>query len=189
MAQAERIEDWIGADVIDPEGEKVGKLEDVFSEDGSDEDEGSIGAIKAGAFGRKHRLIPLAGATVGPDYVRVRYDAELVKGSPEASDDGRISSEESAGLLSHYGLSRSSEGSGEYEAASAKAEREAAADEAANRADELEAEAEREGERASTMQDESQTAQSSAEEATDRQQRALTEAERLRQEAEGRREP
>lgn len=175
MFEAERIEDWIGVDVIGPDGEKVGKLEDVFTRSETD-DSAAIGAIKTGAFGRKHRLVPFEGATVGRDYVRVRYDADRVKDSPEIDEDGRISAAEASGLFGHYGLDRSATGSGEYEAASSRNERRAEVDAANERAAELEAQAQEDAETARSQKD-------SADQAERRRVEALEEAERLRAEA------
>lgn len=174
MFEAEQIENWIGVEVIGPDGEKVGKLEDVFAQAGGGD--ATIGAIKTGAFGRKHRLVPLEGATVGRDYVRVAYDADRVKDSPEIDEDGRISQEEASGLFSHYGLERTTAGSGEFEAASARNQRRAEVDAATERADELEAQALKDAELARSQQ-------GSAEEAEQRRREAQEEADRLRAEA------
>lgn len=182
MFEAERIEDWIGTDVVDADGEKVGKLEDVFAESGPAQP--TIGAIKTGAFGRKHRLVPLEGAAVGRDYVRVRQTVEQVKDSPEAADDGVLSAEEANGLYSYYGLERPADSGGDdLEAASAREDRRAEAEAASKRADELEEEAARQAERANAKSDESASAKGSADEAEHRRREAQEEADRLRAEA------
>lgn len=181
MFEVERIEDWIGVEVVDSDGEKVGKLDDVFAE--AEGEEPAIASVKAGTFGRKHRLVPLEGATLGRDYVRIPHGAERIEEAPELDDDARVSGEHAAALFAHYGVQRSSSGSADYEAASVREERRAEAEAAANRADELEAEAERQGERARSLQEQSEETHGTAQDADQSRQDALAEAERLRREA------
>ena len=81
MFPAENLRDWRGKKVIDPESDKIGELEAVYVDTASDEP--SFITVKVGFIGR-HRLVfvPLAGATVTPDAVRVRHDKKLVQDAP-----------------------------------------------------------------------------------------------------------
>jgi hypothetical protein len=59
----EDIKEWRGQDVIDSQGEKLGKLEDVYYD--TESDAPAFGAIKSGLVGKHITLVPLAGATAG----------------------------------------------------------------------------------------------------------------------------
>ncbi|RZS89629.1 PRC-barrel domain protein [Motilibacter rhizosphaerae] len=103
MFEAESIGLWRDKDVIDPQGGKIGTLESVYVDTGSDEP--SFAGVKTGIIGR-HRIVftPLAGATVGPGYVRIRFDKDLVKGAPGIDVDGELPADQEPAVFAHYGL-------------------------------------------------------------------------------------
>ncbi len=57
---AQHLQTWIGAEVLDRAGEKLGKLEDVYFRG----DEPLVITIRSGLAGRKHHAAALAGAAV-----------------------------------------------------------------------------------------------------------------------------
>ena len=65
MFEAENIRDWLEHDVVDADGHKIGELEAIYVDTGTDLP--SFGTVKVGMVGR-HRLVfvPLDRATVGP---------------------------------------------------------------------------------------------------------------------------
>jgi hypothetical protein len=84
--EAEGLQDWIGAEVVDPAGEKLGKVEEVYYL-------GEIPLVvevKSGLIGRKRSLAALAGATVTTDHLRLSTEDLL------ATDGGL-----GAGALTH----------------------------------------------------------------------------------------
>lgn len=180
MYGVERIEDWRGADLIDKDGARIGKLEEVFAS-GADAEPG-VGTVKVGTFRSKHLAFPLEGATVGRDHVRIKWSKEQVEAAPALDDDGQISDPEAASSFQHFGATAS--GGGSYVAASVLDQRRAEAEAAAARADELEAEAEREAQRARSEHAEADSRNESAQGSEERRKEALAEAKRLRAEAE-----
>jgi hypothetical protein len=98
----DRIEAWRGQKVIDQADEDLGKLEDVFFDSGTGTP--LLISVKSGLFGRKSTLIPIDGATVGPDYVRVAHTKETVSRAGESRGEGAPRDEELAALGSAYGL-------------------------------------------------------------------------------------
>ena len=102
MVGVEGIADWIGRDVVDRDGEKVGKLEDVYY-DTADSDPAFV-SVKMGTFGRSHPLAPLRGATLSRDYVRLAAPKELVKDAPEDISGGRLTGVDAVAVLKHFGL-------------------------------------------------------------------------------------
>jgi len=81
----ENIEDWRGQRVLDPADEQLGKLEDIYF----DRDSGTplLALVKSGLMGRRAKLIPLDGATVGRDHVRLVHGKEAVDAAPDAPDE------------------------------------------------------------------------------------------------------
>ncbi len=70
-----------GRDLIDRNGERIGKLEDVYFDVESDEPQ--FGTVKEGWIGRHLTFVPLVGVTIGPDSLQVAVSKEQVK-----SDEG-----------------------------------------------------------------------------------------------------
>jgi ribosomal 30S subunit maturation factor RimM len=133
----DRIEAWRGQKVIDQAGEDLGKLEEVFVDAGSGTP--LLFSVKSGLLGRKSTFIPIDGATVGPDYVRVAQSKEVVDGAGTTRGEGAPGADELAAIGSAYGLRFSErvrlQSATEVERARAEAEA------ARARAEELEAEA------------------------------------------------
>ncbi|WP_433790669.1 PRC-barrel domain-containing protein [Actinoplanes sp. CA-252034] len=103
MFPAENLRDWRGENVVDPDGDKIGDLEAVYVD--TVDDEPAFATVRVGFIGR-HRLVfvPLAGATVSPKAVRVRYDKKLVGAAPGIDLDGELAATDEPGVFAHYGL-------------------------------------------------------------------------------------
>ena len=103
MFPAENLRDWRGPKVIDPDGDKIGDLEAVYVDTATDEP--SFITVRVGFIGR-HRLVfvPLAGATVKPDAVRVRYPKQQASEAPAIELDGELPAGEEPKVFAHYGL-------------------------------------------------------------------------------------
>jgi hypothetical protein len=103
MFPAENLRDWRGQKVIDPDGDKIGDLEAVYVDTATDEP--SFVTVRVGFIGR-HRLVfvPLDGATVKPDAVRVRYDKKLAGDAPSIDLDGELAAADEPRVFAHYGV-------------------------------------------------------------------------------------
>lgn len=134
----ERIEDWVGQEVVDPDGEKLGKLEDVLFGVGSQD--AVAATVKSGLLGRKHHLVPLQGASVTRDSVRVPFKKEQLKGAPQVEPGADVSDYQRNDAGRHFGLDLS--GSGALESGAARSARETDARQAKEKAVELEGVAE-----------------------------------------------
>jgi hypothetical protein len=137
MIGVEHIEDWRGQTVIDPDGEQLGKLDDVFFDSVSGTP--LLIAVKSGLLGRTSTLVPINDATVGPDYVRVTHGKEAVQraagiGGEAAPDDAQLGE-----LGTVYGLKFSDRV--RLESATERETNHAEAQAARDRAEQLEAEA------------------------------------------------
>jgi PRC-barrel domain len=103
MFTAENLRDWRGEKVIDPDGGKIGDLEAVYFDTATDEP--AFATVRIGIIGR-HRLVfvPLAGATVSPTAVRVRYDKKLVGDAPTIDVDGELTAADEPRVFAHYNM-------------------------------------------------------------------------------------
>jgi len=100
---AENIRDWRTQNVIDPEGSKIGTLESVYVDTATDQP--FFAAVTTGMIGR-HKLtfVPLTGATVGPDHLRVTVTKDLAKAAPSIDTDGELTVEQEPEVFEHYSL-------------------------------------------------------------------------------------
>jgi hypothetical protein len=100
---AENIRDWRGSPVLDPDGSKIGTLEAVYVDTTTDDP--SFASVTTGIISR-HKLtfVPLAGATVAPDHVRVTVGKDLVKDAPSIDTDGELTADHEPEVFAHYSL-------------------------------------------------------------------------------------
>jgi hypothetical protein len=104
MFEADNIRDWREHDVVDPDGKKIGKLEAVYVDTGSDIP--VFASVLTGMLGRRRlTFVPLDRATVGPAYLRVAYPRKQVKDAFTIDTDGELAAADEPGLFEHYGLS------------------------------------------------------------------------------------
>jgi uncharacterized protein (TIGR02271 family) len=96
-----RLDELRGAPVFDRNGDKIGEVEEIFYDHGSNRAEW-IG-IGTGFFGTKRVLVPVQGASTYEDGICVAYDKDQVKDSPDVDSDD-ISGESEQELYSYYGL-------------------------------------------------------------------------------------
>ena len=112
MFEAANIREWRGHDVVDPGEHKIGELEAVYVDTGTDLP--SFGTVRVG-IPTRHRLVfvPLDRATVGPGYVKVAYDKKQVKDAPSIGTDGELPAAGEETVFKHYGLAYEPGASGE----------------------------------------------------------------------------
>jgi hypothetical protein len=110
--EAANIREWRGHDVVDAEGHKIGELEAVYVDTSTDLP--SFGTVKVG-LPTRHRLVfvPLDQATVGPGYLKVRYDKNQVKNAPSISIDGELPAADEEAIFQHYDLTYQAGADGE----------------------------------------------------------------------------
>ena len=102
--------DWRGRTVVDRQGEKIGKFDEIYLDEETSKPEWA--AVTTGLFGRKQTFVPLSEAQLAGDNVQVPFDQELVKDAPSVDPEDQLSQEEEERLYRHYGLSYSRSDSG-----------------------------------------------------------------------------
>ncbi|MFF7974268.1 PRC-barrel domain-containing protein [Streptomyces sp. NPDC007905] len=112
MFEAGDIREWRGHDVVDPGGHKIGHLESVYVDTATDE---PLFATVTMGLPTRRRLafVPLAGATVGPGYLKVTHSKDVVKKAPAIDTDGELRAAEEPGVFAHYELDYSPGAGGE----------------------------------------------------------------------------
>jgi hypothetical protein len=116
MIEAADIREWRTQDVVDPGGRRIGSLEAIYVDTSSDQS--AMATVQVG-LPTRHRLVfvPLAGAIVGPDYVKVAYDKALVKDSPSIGTDDVLPAADEEALFRHYDLNHQPGAAGERQLA------------------------------------------------------------------------
>ena len=110
------IEDrYAGYTVYDPDGDKIGKVDDLFVDE---DDQPEYLGVKMGLLGTKSTLIPweLVEVREGEGRIIAALDKDRVKDGPAFDDDQEITPEFENEVYSYYGLqqSGSTEGRGSY---------------------------------------------------------------------------
>jgi uncharacterized protein YrrD len=97
------IADWHGKMLVDRDGEKIGKLQDVYVD--IENDEPQFATVKEGFIGRHLTFVPLGGITVGPDDLQVSVTKAQVESAPNIEQHGdELSQTDESELYHHYEL-------------------------------------------------------------------------------------
>ena len=92
--------DWLGKVIVDSDGERIGKLQDVYVD--VETDVPQFGTVKEGFFDRHFTFVPLEGVEVGPDQLRVTVPKALVKSAPDLDLHGQEMSQSDESALYHH---------------------------------------------------------------------------------------
>src|ERR1017187_5003955 len=97
------VAEWHGKTLIDRNGEKIGKLQDVYVD--VETDEPQFGTVKEGFIDRHLTFVPLGGIKVGPDELQVAVTKAQVQAAPNIEQHGEeLSREDESALYPHYEL-------------------------------------------------------------------------------------
>jgi PRC-barrel domain len=97
------LAEWHGKMLIDRDGGKIGKLQDVYVD--VETDEPQFATVKEGLIGRHLTFVPLGGIKVGPDDLQVAVSRQQVKDAPNIERHGEeLSQADESALYHHYEL-------------------------------------------------------------------------------------
>jgi uncharacterized protein (TIGR02271 family) len=101
--QTQDYSGWVGHQVVDQAGDKVGKVSNIYLDDQTGQPEWL--AISTGLFGKRSSFVPLQGATADGDELVIGWDKAMVKDAPQVEDDadGYLTPEEEQQLYRYYG--------------------------------------------------------------------------------------
>jgi hypothetical protein len=94
------VGEWLGRPILDRDGERIGKLQDVYVD--VETDEPQFGTVKEGIFSRHLTFVPLVGVQVGPDYLQVTAAKEQVRSAPDIRLQGEELSQADESVLYHH---------------------------------------------------------------------------------------
>lgn len=94
------VAEWHGKMLLDQNGEKIGKLQDVYVD--VETDVPQFATVKEGVIGRHLTFVPLAGVQVGPDDLVAQVTKEKVRSAPEMDMHGDELSQADESTLYHH---------------------------------------------------------------------------------------
>lgn len=104
------IDSWIGRQVVDSNGDQIGKASDLYVDDDSGQ---PTWLAIAEETSRTVRLVPLAGANESGDRIVVAYDKATITSAPTIDADEHFSDEEEEALYRHFGRNNGDDERGE----------------------------------------------------------------------------
>ena len=101
MADANAF-DWEGETVLDRDGEKVGKIEEIFLVEETGRPEWAL--VKMGRIKGHATLVPLTSARPSEKGIAVHVDKETISEAPAVETDAEPSEQQVNALYRHYGI-------------------------------------------------------------------------------------
>ena len=100
MIDTTDIQTLQGANAVDRDGDKLGRVGQVYvSDDGR---QPLFVTVHTGLFGTKQSFVPLEGADLRDGVVHLHYDKDTIKGAPSIDDDGALSDDEQGTIFDYY---------------------------------------------------------------------------------------
>ena len=97
------VADWHGKMLIDCNGERIGKLQDIYVD--VENDVPQFATVKEGVFDRHLTFVPLGGIQVGPDELKVMVAKDQVRSAPDIEMHGdELSQADESTLYHHFEL-------------------------------------------------------------------------------------
>jgi uncharacterized protein YrrD len=94
------VTEWRGKMIVDRNGEKIGKLQDVYVD--VETDEPQFGTVKEGFFDRHLTFVPLRGIQIGPNELQTTATKEQVRAAPDIEMQGEELSQSDESTLYHH---------------------------------------------------------------------------------------
>jgi sporulation protein YlmC with PRC-barrel domain len=94
------VAEWHGKVILDRNGEKIGRLQDVYVD--VETDEPKFATVKEGFLDRHLTFVPLTGIRVGPDDLQVPVTKDLVRTAPDLELHGEELSQADESALYHH---------------------------------------------------------------------------------------
>jgi sporulation protein YlmC with PRC-barrel domain len=97
------VAEWNGRMLVDRNGERIGKLQDVYVD--VETDEPQFATVKEGFIGRHLTFVPLGGIKVGPESLEAAVSRQQVQDAPNIEQHGEeLSQADESSLYHHYEL-------------------------------------------------------------------------------------
>ena len=99
--------DWPGRAVLDNDGERIGKVREIYLDDATDRPEWVLIDRDDG----EPRFVPLVDATVEQEAIRVASSSQSIEAAPALEPTKQLTQDQERELYSHYGVPLSEEAS------------------------------------------------------------------------------
>jgi uncharacterized protein (TIGR02271 family) len=110
MTSQQDVQQLVGRNAVDANGEKIGRVGQVYLDDQTGEP--AWVTVNTGLFGTKQSFAPLYGHRLDGQDVVLTVSKDLVKDAPNIDDDGQIDESEQQALYDHYAQYVGSAGAG-----------------------------------------------------------------------------
>jgi uncharacterized protein (TIGR02271 family) len=109
MSQMTEAYDYRGRTLVDREGEKIGKIDELYYDEQGARPEWAL--VHTGLFGTKKTFVPIASASPIGEDLKVAVSKEQVKDAPRIDADEELSEHDERQLFEHYQLPYTTNGS------------------------------------------------------------------------------
>jgi uncharacterized protein (TIGR02271 family) len=109
MPEITEAYDFRGRTLIDQQGEKIGKVDDLYYDENGGQPEWAL--VNTGLFGTKKTFVPIRSASPVGEDLRVPVSKDRVKDAPRVDADQELSEQEERQLFDHYQVPYTTEGS------------------------------------------------------------------------------
>ncbi len=100
MTNAASPDVYIGRNAVDPQGNKIGSVGQVYLNDETGQPDWIT--VNTGLFGMKENFAPLAGSSFNGDDLVLPFDKTVVKDSPDIADASHLDADEQQSLYAYY---------------------------------------------------------------------------------------
>ena len=100
MTNVQTPEAYLGRDAVDPQGNKIGSVGQVYVNDESGVPDWVT--VNTGLFGTKEHFVPLQGSTFNGDELVLPFGKDVVKDAPDVADASHLDVDESQSMYSYY---------------------------------------------------------------------------------------
>jgi len=113
MTSPNDAQQYIGRNAVDLEGNKVGKIGQVYLDDRTGDP--LWVTVSTGLFGNRQSFAPIAGSGFDGDDIRLAVSKDTIKDAPNVDDDEHVNSDEQNALYEYYGDTITSRSAGGQE--------------------------------------------------------------------------
>jgi uncharacterized protein (TIGR02271 family) len=100
MTNAATADKYIGRRAVDPQGNKIGSVGQVYLDDNTGQPDWVT--VNTGLFGMRENFVPLRGARITGDDLVLPFDKDVVKDSPDIADASHLDPDEQQSLYAYY---------------------------------------------------------------------------------------
>jgi uncharacterized protein (TIGR02271 family) len=100
MTNAVNPDAYIGRRAVDPQGNKIGSVGQVYLDDETGQPDWVT--VNTGLFGTRENFVPLRGTRIDGDDLVLPFDKDVVKDSPDIADSSHLDTDEQQSLYGYY---------------------------------------------------------------------------------------